>query len=63
MVIVLISEWVDNSVKLTSEWSRDAMGQWMNGRVTDLKSATGTGGGCVCVWGGNRWRVDTRVVN
>ena len=45
---MVISEWVNNSVKLTSEWSREAVGQWMNGRVTYLKSATGTGGGAVC---------------
>jgi hypothetical protein len=43
-----MSEWVNNSVKLTSEWSRDAVGQWMNERVTYLKSATGTVGGAVC---------------
>ena len=53
---------MNNSVKLTSEWSRDALGQWMNKRVTYLKSATGTGGEGLCVVG-DRWRVDTRVVN
>jgi hypothetical protein len=44
LVIVLISDWVNNSVKLTSEWSREAVGQRMNGRVTYLKSATENGG-------------------